>query len=243
MTQSTTSQAHTQPFERPTTAGFGGDFRATNLDLALATITALGLPFACAWLWNTTGGATAGLALYYGVCCVLVVRWRKGTLDYRRPARWPWPLFAVSLLPPLALAALNWNALPNARAPLFGLLLTVLIWAPLNAAMEQLSWLYVLDGWRNRWTAGWRRWAGLAIGIVLLMILVTLIHVLFWIRFLPEAGPNRLSWAVIPVNTFMTLCYALLYYRSRSMWPTFVIHLLADLQLVLIAHYSILPYL
>jgi hypothetical protein len=34
-----------------------------------------------------------------------------------------------------------------------------------------------------------------------------------------------------------------IYYRSGSMFPTWIIHLLADLQLVLLAHYSILPYL
>src|SRR6266498_1663710 len=49
-------------------AAFGGDVRTTNLDLLLATTIALGLPFACAWLWERTGGATASLALYYLVC-------------------------------------------------------------------------------------------------------------------------------------------------------------------------------
>lgn len=78
---------------------------------------------------------------------------------------------------------------------MLGFVLTILIWVPLNAAMEQLSWFYVLDAWRNRWQSGVPRWLGLIVGIVLLVILVTLIH------------------------------------------------LLADLQLVLLAHYAIGPYL
>jgi hypothetical protein len=97
---------------------FGGDFSATNRDLLLASLIALGLPFATSWLYSTTGGATASLILYYVVCCVIVVLWRKRTLDYRRPARWPWLLLGLSLLLPLAYAALNRGTLPNAHAPL-----------------------------------------------------------------------------------------------------------------------------
>jgi hypothetical protein len=224
------------------TKRFGGDFRSTNLDLLLGATVALGLPAACAWLWEATHGALSGLALYYLVCCV-IVRWRKGTLDYAWPARWPWALLAISLLPPLALAALNWDTLPDTQAPFGGLLATALVWAPLNAAMEQLSWLYVLDAWRNRWPDGRPRRLGLLAGVVLMVVFVTLIHVIFWIRFLPAAEPSPWSWAIVPVNLGLTTCYALLYYRSRSMWPTFGIHLLADLQLVLIARYSIIPHL
>ncbi len=136
----------------------GSNFRATNLDLVLATGIALGLPFACAWLLDRSGGAISSLVLYYGVCCIAVVWWRKGTLDYRWPERWPWLLFILSLLVPLAIGALNYGTLPNYQAPLPGFLLTIFIWVPLNAAMEQLSWFYVLDAWRNRWQHGAPRW-------------------------------------------------------------------------------------
>jgi hypothetical protein len=221
-------------------AAFGGDVPATNLDLGLATVIALGLPFAAAWLFERTGGALLGLLLYYGVCWA-VPRWRKGTWDYRWPARWPWPLFGTSLLVPLAIAAINWGALPRQDAPAMGFLVTFCLWAPLNAATEQLSWQYVLDSWRNRWPQGaWRR-LGLVVGVALLLVLVGMIHVLFWSRFLPAAQPTRWSWLGIPLNLVLTATYVLLYYRARSMWPVFWVHLLADLQLVLLAHYSIVP--
>lgn len=220
---------------------FGGDLPMTNLDLALATLVALGLPFASAWLWQLTGGALASLVLYYLVCCVLLVRWRKGTLDYRRPVRWPWLILALGLLADATIAAVNWgNFAPSSAAPL-GVALTALIWAPINAAIEQLSWLYVLDAWRNRWATGWQRWFGLAIGIVLIVTLVSLIHILFWTLFLPNSDLGGFAWVTITLNTLNTLFYALLYYRSRSMWPVFVVHLFADLQLVLLAGYSIIP--
>ena len=222
---------------------FGGDFRATNLDLLLASLIALGLPFATSWLYTATGGATASLILYYIVCCVIVVLWRKRTLDYQRPARWPWPLFGLSLLLPLANAALNWGTLPNAHAPLWGLLVTALVWAPMNAALEQLSWFYVFDAWRNRWRTGNRRWVGLIAGALLLVTLVALIHIFFWAKFLPVATNAPLGLLTPILNLILTASYGALYYVSRSMWPVFIIHYLVDLQLVLIGHYSIVPYL
>jgi hypothetical protein len=84
---------------------FGGDVQTTNLDLLLALAVALGLPPLTAWLYDVTGGATLSLIVYYLVCGVALVRWRKGTLDYGWPQRWPWRLFGLSLLGPLAIAA------------------------------------------------------------------------------------------------------------------------------------------
>lgn len=220
---------------------FGGDHRTTTLDLVLATVIAIGLPFACMALFQATGGALLSLVLYYGVCCVGIVRWRKGTLDYQWPRRWPWVLFGVSLLVPLAIAAINWGSLPQSGASASGFLATLLLWSPLNAALEQLSWLYVLDAWRNRWESSPMRWVGLAVGIVLLVALIGLIHALFWALFLPLGAPSRWSAFSIPLNFALTITYVALYYRSRSMWPVFFVHLLADLQLVLLAHYSIVP--
>ncbi len=237
----------TSPAASPRAPGvspsFGGDFSAKNLDLLIASAIALGLPFATSWLYTATGGATVSLILYYVVCCVIVVLWRKRTLDYRRPARWPWLLLGLSLLLPLANAALNWGVLPNAHAPLWGLLVTALVWAPMNAALEQLSWFYVFDAWRNRWRAGNLRWAGLAVGALLLVTLVALIHILFWSKFLPVATNAPLGFLTPILNLVLTAAYGALYYRSRSMWPVFIIHYLVDLQLVLIGNYSIVPHL
>ena len=224
-------------------AGAARNFRGTNLDLVLATVIALGLPFAAARLFHLTGGALAALALYYGVCCVGVVLWRRKTLDYRAPARWPWGLLALCALVPLANAAINVGNFPVSHATLFGFLVTLLIWAPLNAAMEQLAWFYVFDAWRTRWSQGTLRWVGFAVGLALLLFLVAMIHIMFWLLFLPNARPNALSPLTVPINLLLTLTYGVLYYRTGSMWPVWVIHLLADAQLVILAHYSILPYL
>lgn len=224
-------------------ARFGADVRTTNLDLALAVLVALSLSSLCAGLFAVTGGALAGLYVYYAMACVGLVYWRKGTLDYRWPQRWPWGLFLVGLAIFGLITAMNWSAYPDNGATPIGLALTALIWAPLNGAMEQLSWQYVLDAWRNRWPDGWKRWAGLAVGIILILTLVTLIHILFWTLFLPAKKPGASGSLDILLTTGLTAVYVGLYYRARSMWPTMIVHTLVDLQLVFLANYSILPYL
>lgn len=215
-------------------------FSPDNLDLVLATIIGIGLPFAAAWFLTWTGGALVSLILYYGLCLVLV-RWRRGTIDYHWPDRWPWPIFLPSLLLPLAITVINLGALPNQGAPLAAVLLTLVVWGGLNAACEQLLWFYVLDSWRWRWRQGPQRWVGLGIGVLLLLLLVGLIHALFWARFLPVAESTALTRFSIPLNLILTGAYYWLYRRSGSMWPVFVLHFLVDAQLVWIARYSILP--
>ncbi len=218
---------------------FGGAFVPTNFDLGLSVVVALGLPFACAWLFELTGGALTPLCLYYVIACVIIVRWRKGTLDYGRPVRWPWILFGLGLGLMALITLNNWGNFPDYGATPLGLTLTALIWGPLNGFMEQLIWLYPLDAWRNRWRSGWPRWVGFGIGGLLFLGLVSLIHVVFWVRFLPLTNAHPFSWASPVLNTFLAILYVALYYRARSFWPTFVIHTLVDLQLVLLANYSI----
>jgi hypothetical protein len=224
------------------TAALASTFRPGNADLALAAVVALGLPPAAAWLLHATGGAAAGLVLYYVVCCLWLVRWRRGDLGYRWPAGWPWGLFLPALAIPLASAALNRGALPDAGGASLGVAVTLLLWAPANAALEQLSWFYVFDAWRLRWSAGLARWVGLAVGLALTLALVGLIHAVFWARFLPVAEGGAGSPLLgIGLNVLLLAAYLGLWLRSRSVWPVFVLHLAVDAQLVLLARYSILP--
>jgi membrane protease YdiL (CAAX protease family) len=219
---------------------FGGDRQTTNLDLILSVVTAFGLPFACAWLFGASGGAWSGLLLYYLGACIVLVWWRKGGFDYHWPQRWPWGWFVAGLVLTAIITLSNWGAYPDYGASTLGLWLTLLVWAPLNGALEQLSWQYVLDAWRNRWPSGWQRRVGLFVGIILILALVALIHILFWSLFLPLKQSST-AWLTPVLNIFLTVVYVMLYLRSRSMWPTFIIHTLVDLQLVALANYSIWP--
>lgn len=222
---------------------FAGDTPTANLDLALALALALGLPFLALGLLRLTGGVTASLVVYYGLCGALVYWWRLGALDYRWPDRWPWASFALGVALAGAITLRNWGALPNAGAPWGEVFFTAVVWGGVNAALEQFSWLYVLLAWRNRWGDGRLRWVGLAVGVVLLLTLVSVIHVVFWAEVLPNAAAGGLSWLTVPLNTLLTASYVLMYLRARSFWPTFVVHFLVDLQLVVLAQYSILAQL
>ena len=116
------------------------DWRAgspTPGDRALAVLVALGLPVAAAWLLAQTGGALASLALYYGVVSVALPLWRRGSLGYHRPVRWPWLLLLASLAIPVAQAWLGleggWPGWPLGPGPW----LTVLLpWLPTDHGAE-----------------------------------------------------------------------------------------------------------
>lgn len=236
MTERTRQPARFTAGARP----FGGETPTATLDLILAVAVALGLPFLALGLLNLTGGALTSLLVYYGLCGALLYRWRLGALDYERPARWPWPWFVAGVALAGAITWRNWGALPDYGAPWGEVFFTAVVWGGLNAALEQYAWLYVLVAWRNRWQDGWRRWAGLVVGIALILTLVSVIHIVFWAAVLPTATATPLSWLTVPLNTALTLTYVMMYFRARSFWPTFVVHFLVDLQLVLLARYSIL---
>ena len=60
------------------------DFNPTSLDIILAIITAIFLPFLTYFLESYVG-AFLPLLLYYGIFCFLLVKWRKKSLQYHLP--------------------------------------------------------------------------------------------------------------------------------------------------------------
>ncbi len=218
------------------------DWRAgspTAVDRGIALVVAFGLPLAAAWLLGQTGGAFVSLVLYYGVVSVALPLWRRGSLGYHRPRRWPWTVFVPALALPGALAAIDlgdaWRGWPAGPGPWF----TLLLWAPLNGALEHLGWFFVLDAWRDGWRDRHRQRAGLIAGWVLMLGLVGGIHAMFWASFLPTGDANAALG--IGLNALALLAYVVLRNRSHSQWPVFVLHTAIDVQLVLVAGYSILP--
>jgi hypothetical protein len=216
-------------------------FRATNLDLVLALVATFLLPVACYLLLNTTG-ALLPLLLYYGVFCVGVVLWRKGSLDYARPVTWALPLFLLLLAVQLISQLGGALTIVPRNDDLLGVALTLLIWVPMNALAEQLLWVYIFDAFETRWTERRKRLVGGLIGVFLTVVFVGFIHALFWGRFLPSFE-NVAPWSQIffASQFVLTIGYLFLYRRTGSMVPIFLIHIIADATLVLGAMYSILP--
>ncbi len=216
-------------------------FRATNSDLLIALVATFLLPVAC-YILLTNTGALLPLLLYYGVFCVGVVLWRKGSLDYGRPVAWALPLFLMLLAVQLIGQVGGVLTIVPRNDDLLGVALTLLIWVPVNALAEQLLWVYIFDAFETRWTERRKRFAGGLIGILLTLMFVGLIHALFWGEFLPSFE-NVAPWSQIFFATqfILTIGYLLLYRRTGSMRPIFLIHIIADATLVLGAMYSMVP--
>ncbi|MDD1756622.1 MAG: CPBP family glutamic-type intramembrane protease [Methanomassiliicoccales archaeon] len=216
-------------------------FKANNLDLALALVATFLLPVACMLLLDWSG-ALIPLILYYGVFCFALVYFRKGSLEYYRPMSWVLPLFLFLLLIQALTQVAGALTIIPSNDELVGVLLTLLIWVPLNAFTEQLLWVYIFDSFETRWTERKKRLVGGVIGILLTLVFVGMIHALFWGSFLPSFE-SVAPWSYIFFATqfIITPGYLFLYRRSGSMWPIFAIHIVADATLVITAQYSIIP--
>lgn len=219
----------------------GGEFRATNLDLAIALVATFLLPMAC-WLLLRWTGALVPLVLYYGVFCVGVVLWRKGSLQYVRPRTWALPLFLFLLAFQLLAQTCAALTVVPVNDLLPGVVATSLLWVPVNALSEQLLWVYIFEAFQTRWDGRIGRTVGTVVGILMTLIFVGLIHALFWGEFLPGfESVFPLTQIFFASQFVMTVGYLFLYQRTRSMVPLFLLHIIADATLVLAAMYSIVP--
>jgi hypothetical protein len=123
------------------------------------------------------------------------------------------------------------------------MLLTLIVWAPLNALMEQLSWIYCYDAFASRFTKKNQRIMGNIIGLVLMLSLVGLIHVLFWAKFTPAYSVSSSFFVFTALQFATTGLYIVLYRKVHSMIPLALVHIISDVGLVLVSGFSILPYL
>ena len=228
------------------------NFQPTSLDLILATLAALGLPFVAGYLFNTTG-ALIPLILYYGVFCVVIVKWRRGSLGYEinrgalrtQFAGYVSSIFVVLLILQLILVGFEFITFERVSDfNLLGFILTLVIWAPVNAFSEQLVWIYTFDSYAEFFKEGPKRKVMIAIGGLMYVALISLIHLLFWILVLPE-GQSIFPFSVlfIIIQTMIAIGYIFLYRKSKSMWPLGIIHVLINITAIGLSGYSMLPVL
>ncbi|UCH05208.1 MAG: hypothetical protein JSW05_03320 [Candidatus Thorarchaeota archaeon] len=228
------------------------DFQPTYLDLVLATLAAIGLPFAAGFIFNVTG-ALIPLIIYYGVFCWAIVRWRRGAVGYeinrgeirKQFAGYVSSVFLVILILQLILIGFEFITVQRVSDfNLLGFILTLVIWAPLNAFSEQLIWIYTFDSYAEFFKEGPKRKGMIAIGGLLYIVLISLIHLLFWILVLPEGQyVFPFSELFVPIQTVIAIGYIFLYRRSKSMWPLGIIHVLINIAAIALSGYSIIPVL
>lgn len=228
------------------------NYQPKSLDLAIAIIASIAMPIIVGYLFDFIG-ALVPMAIYYGLFAILIVRWRRGSLDYqiqwgniRKQFRsYLMPLFLVLFLLQTVLVITSWFTLIRVEIlnPI-GWILTLLIWAPINAFSEQLIWLYTFDSFAEYYKDGRKRSIMVFIGGALYIALIGMIHVLFWSKFLLESSYLFIFTQIFFIIQFIIpIGYIFLYRRTGSMWPLGIIHVFLNLSGVLFSGYSILPYL
>lgn len=228
------------------------NYSPTALDLVLSVLAALAMPVACSILYPFVG-AFGSLILYYGLFCFFIVKCRRGRLGYELEKGSILQQFRgyVSRTFLLVMGAqlilvLNSYFILERVTPIdpIGFLLTLALWAPINAFAEQLIWMYVFDSYADFYKEGPRRTILIVIGILLYVALIGLIHALFWSQFLLESAPiSPFSQIFFALQFVVSFGYIFLYRESESMWPLGIIHLILNVTGIIFSGYSILPYL
>jgi hypothetical protein len=145
-----------------------------------------------------------------------------------------------------AFLARNEDLIPDST----GAILTGLIWAPINAASEQLLWIYLYDSWdlftpskKQYSTRNWV-WVRRIVGILLFTAFVGTIHTLFWVEFLePVTADNIYGVIFVLLTSLSGYIHILAWRESNNMVYTFIPHFLLNLVPLFWTGYSILPFL
>lgn len=223
-----------------------GDMRKSwepaKLDLVLATGIALSLPVVAGFLYARTG-AFLPMLLYYGLAWGLV-KWRRSSIGYRNPFPAKPPLaFYLNIGVILLCLVCAWlSPIVNPSTQPLDLALTALVWAPLNAATEQILWIYIFEAWDLYPQKA--KTIGRVMGLLLFSAFVGLIHTSFWVQFLHTVQSGTLFGTLFIILTSLSgFLHILVWRQSRQMVFTFIPHLMLNLAPIFWTNYTILPYL
>ncbi len=213
-----------------------------KLDLGLALLIAPILPIVAGLLYGLTG-ALLPMMLYYGLAWGLV-KWRRGSTGYFNPLPARITIFFYInlgvILASLVCAYMARNYFVDNTT--VGILITALIWAPINAATEQLLWIYLFETWDlypAKSSPAFR-----LIGLALFAVFVGSIHTMFWAKFLDPVDPSQVfGVAFVLLTTVSGFLHLVVWRKSSQMIFTFIPHLLLNLVPLFWTRYSILPFL
>lgn len=217
-------------------------WKPAKLDLVLAAGIAISLPFVAGFLYQRTG-AFLPMLLYYGLAWGLV-RWRRGAIGYRNPfpARPPFSFYLNTGIILVCLVCAWLSPIINPSIDPLGMALTALVWAPINAATEQILWIYIFEAWDlypKKIKLAYR-----VIGLLLFSAFVGLIHTSFWVQFLHTVQSGTLFGTLFIILTSLSgFLHIVVWRQSRQMVFTFIPHLILNLVPIFWTGYSILPYL
>ncbi len=183
------------------------------------------------------------MILYYGLAWGLV-KCRRGSTGYFKPLPKKitgfFYLNVGVILISLVCAYLARNTFQGSN--LTGIILTALIWAPLNAASEQLLWIYIFEAWDlfpSKPKTGNR-----LVGLILFSAFVGMIHTMYWAKFLTTVDSHQVFGVIFVILTSVSgFLHLVVWRKSNHMIFTFIPHFLLNLIPIFWTGYSILPYL
>jgi hypothetical protein len=221
-----------------------------RFDLLLAVLIVLIIPILSRILYFATG-ALIPLIAYYGAAWGIAI-WRRGNSGYSLKTKVLIPrafvvnVIVIGVALVFAFLARNKDLIPNST----GAILTGLIWAPINAASEQLLWIYLYDSWdlytpsKEQYSTRNRVWIRRIAGFILFTAFVGTIHTLFWVEFLDPVMADNIFGVIFVVLTSLSGYIHIIAWReSNNMVYTFIPHFLLNLVPIFWTGYSILPFL
>ena len=219
-----------------------GKWQPKKLDLGLAAIIAILFPVVAGLLHGTTG-ALLPMLLYYALAWILI-KWRRGSTGYfntlPKKITGFFYLNVGVILISLICAYLARNTFPF--NDITGIMFTALVWAPLNAASEQLLWIYIFEAWDlypSKSKIGYR-----LVGLILFSAFVGMIHTMYWAKFLTTVDSHQVLGILFIILTSVSGFLQLVVWRkSNHMIFTFIPHFLLNLIPIFLTGYSILPFL
>jgi len=116
-------------------------WKPTSADLTISTIIAIAFPLFAGYFYEETG-ALLPMIFYYGLAWG-IVKWRRGSTGYYNTSKKRIPIsFLINIFLILLSLAFAYHArILNHEPNILGVIMTAIIWAPLNAASEQLLWI------------------------------------------------------------------------------------------------------
>lgn len=215
-------------------------WRPQKIDLVFATTIGILFPVFAGLLFSATG-AFLPMLLYYGLAWILI-KWRRGSTGYFYPLPKKVTVFFYLnvgvILISLICAYLARNTFPNNE--FFGILMTAVVWAPLNAASEQLLWIYIFEAWDlypSKLKIGYR-----LVGLILFSAFVGMIHTMYWAKFLTTVDPHRVFGVIFVILTSVSgFLHLVVWRKSNHMIFTFIPHFLLNLIPIFWTGYSIIP--
>jgi len=223
-------------------------WKPTIVDLGLSVVIAIGFPFLAQALYNISG-ALIPMIIYYGLAWS-IAKWRRGYTGYfRKIEKKNLFYFYVNtgvIVIGLVLAYFARIEVENANN--LGIVLTALIWVPLNASSEQILWIYLFESWdlyRKEDEQNSKKNKLFRItGLILFTVFVGTIHTLFWVKFLHTVDSTIIVGGIFVVITSVSgYLHIVVWRKTEHMIFTFIPHFLLNLFPLFWTGYSILPYL